>query len=191
MDSSLNIILNATNSLNFLIYLQNIYLNQNHRGRHLKYPYLSTSISFKDDFDFEFKKLWNEVSQRICDDGGNDLHIFHHEKYVFYKKLFISSVDSLKMYDEVYTAFQVWWSQYAGQFAIERSVDAPMHSLYHNLANLLKESKIEPKKYLNISLIYDECLLVNNKISSNFGVLSIEHILSKHNQLSQKLKDSF
>lgn len=191
MDNSFVISLDESHSLNFLIYLQNIYLNQQRRGKHLKYPYLSMTIPYKEDFESRFKELWEEVLQKIFDDKVHDLNLFHKGKYLFYERLFISNDSSLKLFDEIYTAFQVWWSSNVGHFAIERSVDEMVHPVYLELANFLMESKRTPKTNLHISLIYDDCLLVKNEVSSYFAVLSLNDMYYKQDQLASKLKGCF
>ncbi|MFC7686344.1 hypothetical protein [Ureibacillus sp. GCM10028918] len=177
-------------TLNFLIYLQNIYLNQKQGEEPFKFPYLSELVMFTENFELNFKELWEEVSIRISKDGSNvmDLIIFNDETNLFYEKLFIPSSDSLKTYKEIYIGFRVWWSSYAGSFSVERSIDDPGHNIYIELTNSLKTNQIEPKKQLKISLIYDECLLANTEFNSYSTVLSIIDIHTNHKDLVPKLQ---
>ncbi|MBD8025934.1 hypothetical protein H9636_04600 [Ureibacillus sp. Re31] len=191
MDNSFVMSLDESHSLNFLIYLQNIYLNQHRKGEHLKYPYLSTTVPFKEDFEKRFKELWDDVFQQILKDKVHDLNIFHKEKYLFYERLFVTNDSSLTLFDEIITAFEVWWISNVGHFAIERSVDELVHPVYLELANFLKESKRTPKKNLHISLIYDDCLFVQNKIFSYFAVISLNEVIFKQEELALKLRACF
>lgn len=190
MKNPLTMRIDTPYTLNFLIYLQNIYLNQKQREEQFKFPYLTEMILFYDDFEMKFKELWEDISIKISEDGGNgiDLKIFKDEKNLFYEKLFIPNSDSLKTYNEIYTGFQVWWSSYAGSFSVERAIDDPSHNIYMELTNSLKKNEIEPKKQLIISLIYDECLLNNTVLYSYFIVLSIIDIHANHKDLVLKLQ---
>lgn len=63
----------ASTSLNFLIYIQNIFLNQIRKTNKFKYPTFTLSPSlFKPDFENRFKTLWTDVCQTIDKDVSND-----------------------------------------------------------------------------------------------------------------------
>lgn len=167
-------------------------VNQNGDEEDLKFPYLSTRVPFKDDFECRYTDLWNAVSQKISGDNGSiDLKIFYKEKELFYQHLFEDNRDSLTKFNEVYKCFQVWWDSFAGRFSVERSIDDTTHKLYLDLANSLKESGVEPRKRLKISLIYDECLLVNADVSSYYVVLPIKDFYIKYKELVPKLRGCF
>lgn len=51
VDNGLVMITNRSISLNFLIYLQNIYINQSQKDVKLRFPYLSSRITFKKDLN--------------------------------------------------------------------------------------------------------------------------------------------
>lgn len=178
-------------ALNFLIYIQNIFFNQNRNEEDLKFPYLSTRMEFKEEFELRYKELWNAVSQKISADDVNDLRIFYKEKELFYQKLFEDNADNLTNFNEVYKCFKVWWESFAGRFSVERCIDETVHNLYLELSNSLKESGVEPKKQLKISLIYDECLLANAEVSSYFVVLPTKDFFFKYKELVPKLRGCF
>lgn len=75
-----------------------------------------------------------------------------------------------------------------GVFLVERSIDEYSHKIYVELSNLLIEKGIKPKKELDISLIYDECLLVDLEPSSYFAVLSIRDCFVNYKELISKLQ---
>ncbi|WP_042148281.1 hypothetical protein [Paucisalibacillus sp. EB02] len=191
MDNSLIMRIDTPYVLNYLIYLQNIYLNQKQREEQLKFPYFSEMIMFNANFEMQFKELWDDVLNRISRDEGNsiDIKIFHEESYLFYKKLLIHNSDSLKIYNEIYKGFRVWWSSLAGSFSVERSIDDPSNHLYDELTNYLRKNEIEPKKQLNISLIYDECLLANTGGYSYSAVHSIKDFIVNKEELLLKLQN--
>lgn len=190
MKNSLLMRTDSPYTLNFLIYLQNIYLNQKQREEPYKFPYLSETVMFSYDFESNFKEVWEEISFKISKDDSNgvDLILFNDEYNLFYEKLFIPNSDSLKKYKEIYTGFRVWWSSYAGGFSVERSIDDPRHNIYIELSNSLKKNQIEPKKQLKINLIYDECLLTKTVLYPYYTVLSIIDIHANHKDLVLKLQ---
>lgn len=188
MENSLIMKTDSSFALNFLIYLQNIFLNQNRSEEDLRFPNLSTRMVFKDDFELKYKELWNEISQRISDDNKNDVRLFYEEIDLFYQSLFVIDADNLKNFNEIYKTFKVWWNSFAGRFSIERAIDEMGQNLYWDLANLLVRKGIEPQKELNITLIYDECLLANAQASSYFAVLPLRDFFVKYKELVPKLE---
>lgn len=181
----------ATYTLNFLIYIQNIYLNQNRIEETGKFPYLPSKFVFKEEFEIKYKELWDEILQKISNPHNIDMKIFYEEKDLFYQRLFVISSDGLKKYNEIYKSFQVWWDSFAGRFSVERSVDGMGDNLYIDLANLLKEKGITPEKPLNISLIYDECQLANATISFYFAVLPVRDFFVKYKEMVLGLTGAF
>lgn len=187
MGNSLQMRTEATYSLNFLVYLQNIFLNQNQSKEEFKFPYKPIKYIFQEDFEFCFKKLWDEVSRRISEHPMNDIKIFNEEKDLFYQRLFKESDDNLTDYTEIYQSYKIWWDSYAGRFSVERSIDDVGQKLYMELANSLVQKENAPQKELNISLIYDECLLANLDVSSYFAVLSTKDFFVKYKEMVPKL----
>lgn len=178
-------------ALNFLIYIQNIFLNQSRTKEELKFPYLSTRISFKEDFELIYKEMWSEVSKGISDDNISGEIRFYEEKNLFYQRLFVINSDSLKQFNEIYTTFEVWWNSFAGRFSVERSIDEMGQNLYMDLADSLIQRGIEPEKALCISLIYDECLLANAEVSSYFAVFPVRDFFVRYKELVSKLQECF
>lgn len=190
MENSLLMRTDAPFSLNFLIYIQNIFLNKKLSDEELKFPYIFTEVNFEDDFELCYRTLWNEVAQRISEDPLNDLKIFHEEKDLFYHSLFIESDESSKDFNAIYLSFKIWWNSIAGRFSIERSIDEKGQKLYVEVANALVQKRIKPQKELNISLIYDECLLADSEVSSYFVVVSLKNIFVKFKETVSKIRVS-
>jgi len=187
MENSLQMRTEATYSLNFLVYLQNIFLNQNPSKEEFKFPYIPIEYNFKGEFEFCFKKLWDEVSQKISEHPMNDIKIFNEEKELFYQRLFIESDDNLRDYTEIYQSYKIWWDSFAGRFSVESSINDKGQKLYMELANSLIQKEIAPKKELKISLIYDECQIVKLDVSSHFAVLSTKDFFVKYKEMVPKL----
>ncbi|CAH0346683.1 hypothetical protein [Bacillus sp. CECT 9360] len=190
MENSLLMRTEASYALNFLVYIQNIFLNQNDRKEECRFPYLPSKIAFVEDFESRFKELWDDVSQRISQHRMNDIKVFNDEKDLFYRSLFVDSVDSPQGYGEIYQSFKVWWDSFAGRFSVERSIDERGQKLYSELANSLMLKGIAPQKVLNISLIYDECSLGDLEVSSYFTVVPIRYFFVKCNALLAKLQEN-
>lgn len=188
MGNSLLMTTEATYSLNFLIYIQNIFLNQNQQNGKFKFPYMPTRYMFREEFESTYKKLWDEVSERIFDQSINDMEIFYEEKNLFYQRLFVESDENLKDYTEMYQSFKIWWESFAGRISIERSISDEGWNLYVGLANLLEQNGIEPKKEFSISLIYDECILANLDVFPYFSILSTKDLFVTYKEIIPKLQ---
>lgn len=180
----------ASYSLNFLVYIQNIYLNRSQEIEELKFPYIRTKCVFRNDFRMRYKELWEELSKRISEHPINDLKTFTEEKNLFYQGLLVEDDDNLNEYNEIYQSFKVWWDSFAGRFLVERSIEEYTHEIYVELSNLLTETGNKPQKELDISLIYDDCLLIDLEPSSYFAVLPIRDCFNNNKELIRKLQSS-
>jgi L-rhamnose mutarotase len=187
VENSLLVKTDASFAMNFLIYIQNIFLNQNRKEGEVTFPYLPSRIIFNEHFESKYNELWNEVSQKIADDHINGASIFYEEKNLFYERLFPVNSTGLKDFSEIYKAFDVWWNSFAGRFAAERSVDEAGEKLYSDLAASLIERGIKPEQELHISLIYDKCVLADAKVLPYYAVIPIKDFFVNYEELVQKL----
>ena len=188
MKNTLLMVTDASYSLNFMIYLQNIFFNQRQSSDDLKFPYLTTNCEFHSEFEMRFRELWGEVVKRIAEDPINDTRIFSEEKKMFYQGLFANNTDAVNEFNEIYQSFNVWWISTAGRFAVGRSIDIPREKMYQDLTNVLIEKGIKPLQRLNVSLIYDECVLGDVEPSSYFAVLSLDECIKNNEELILKLR---
>jgi hypothetical protein len=189
MMSLLSIRTEATYSLNFLVYLHNIFQNQNPSNEDYRFPlFLSKNIAFQEDFSSRFKELWYEVTHKVWEHPMNDIKMFHGEKDLFYRRLFIEDEESHRVYREIYMSFKVWWDSFAGRFSIERSLNEKGEKLYGDLANSLIELGIAPEKELNISLVYDDCLLTDLVEYQYFMVVSARDFFVEYEKVLAKLQ---
>ncbi|WP_087973520.1 hypothetical protein [Oceanobacillus rekensis] len=187
MKNTLLMTTEASYSLNFLVYIQNIFLNGNQGNNELKFPYIPTKCEFRKDFEMRYRELWAEVSKQISEQPIVDLKFFTEEKNLYYQNLFVKNDDTLNEFNAIYQSFKSWWGSFAGRFSIERSIDGYGQEIYAELANSLLEKGIKPKKDLYISLIYGECLLADLEPSSYFAVLSIRDFVN-YKELIPKLQ---
>ncbi|WP_079524378.1 hypothetical protein [Solibacillus isronensis] len=188
MKNTLLMVTEASYSLNFLVYIQNIFLNQGQTRDDLKFPYIPIKYGFREDFEMQYRELWGEISKRISEQRLDDAHIFIEDKYVFYHRLFVEQDDTLHAFNEIYKSFEVWWASFAGRFSVERSVDEKGQKIYAELSSFLLEKKVKPQKELNISIIYDECLLADLKPTPYFAILSVNDCILNYKEIIQKLE---
>lgn len=188
MRNSLLMKIDTSYALNFMIYIQNIYLNQNNDNEEFKFPYYPSTISFKEDFEWKYRELWDYISQSICD-HQNDLEIYYEKKELIYQSLFLNNSESLNKFNEIVKSFDTWWDSFAGRFSIEGSIDERSEKVYFELSNLLIQKGIEPQKTLSISLIYDECMLDSIEVTPYFAMVPIRDYFIKYKQLVPKLKE--
>lgn len=188
MKNTLLMVTEASYSLNFLVYIQNIFLNQGQTRDDLKFPYIPIKYGFREDFEMQYRELWGEISKRISEQRLDDVHIFIEDKHVFYHRLFVEKNDTLSEFNEIYKSFEVWWKSFSGRFSVERSVDEKGQEIYTELSSLLLEKKVKPQKQLYISIIYDECLLVDLKQTPYFAILSVNDCFLNYKEIIQKLE---
>ncbi|KAA0774893.1 hypothetical protein DT250_04990 [Bacillus sp. AR2-1] len=170
MTDSFTIHTNTSYCLNFMIYIQNIYLNQKEKKEHLRFPYIARQLNFSSDFEANFKELWHTLRKQITDDKY-DFHIFYEEIHIFYGKLFDTQLCNEDSFKELVCSFKVWWTSIVGQLSLERSVSEYTEQLYNDLVLYVKQNEIETLQQLHISLLYDDCVFAKENISSYFAIL--------------------
>lgn len=190
MENSLLMRTEASYALNFLVYIQNIFLNQKSSEEKYRFPYIPSNYLVKEEFELRYKEFWDEIRQRVSEDPKNDMKIFYEEKDLFHQRLFVDGSDSLKEYSEIHQTFKVWWGSFVGRFSVERAIDENSQKLYLELANFLTQEGIVPQKELNISLVYDDFSLGNLEVSSYFAVVSIREFFVRYKELLVKLQKS-
>lgn len=75
MTDSFTIHTNTPHCLNFMIYIQNIYLNQKGKKENFRFPYIAKTLHFSSDFETNFKELWHSLRKQIANDRY-DLQFF-------------------------------------------------------------------------------------------------------------------
>ncbi|MEB9164059.1 hypothetical protein [Bacillus thuringiensis] len=176
--------------LNFMIYIQNIYLNQKGKKENFRFPYITKTLHFSTDFKINFKELWLTLRKQTANDRY-DLQIFHEENHIFYEKLFNTQLCNEDSFKELVCSFQVWWTSIVGQLSLERSVDEYGQQLFNDLVLYLKQNEIEPLQQLHISLLYDDCLLVKENISSYSAILPTKTFFINYRDVITTLSTCF
>ncbi|PFB22728.1 hypothetical protein [Bacillus cereus] len=190
MTDSFTIHTNASHCLNFMIYIQNMYLNQKEKKGNLRFPYIAKTLHFSSDFETNSKELWHSLRKQIAN-NRYDLQIFHEENHIFYEKLFNTQLCNEDSFKELVCSFQVWWTSIVGQLSLERSVDEYGQQLFNDLVLYLKQNEIEPLQQLHISLLYDDCLLVKENISSYSAILPTKTFFINYRDVVTTLSTCF
>lgn len=95
------------------------------------------------------------------------------------------------LFKELVCSFQVWWTSIVGQLSLERSVDEYGQQLFNDLVLYLKQNEIEPLQQLHISLLYDDCLLVKENISSYSAILPTKTFFINYRDVVTTLSTCF
>lgn len=178
----------ASITLNFLIYIQNAYLNQTAAVEEYRFPYIpSIQINFQEDFPSLFNAAWNKAAHQIAEDAANDRPFYHSRMNSVFGAFVEDSGSTLHLFKEVEHSFRAWWNSIAGRFAIERSIDTKLEKVYRDLAS---NPNLEGK-HLEISLIYDDCRLGRFPETNSFAIVSVKEFFIAHNDFVQKVKQKF
>ncbi|SFS74694.1 hypothetical protein SAMN05428962_2605 [Paenibacillus sp. BC26] len=177
-------------TLNFLVYIQNLYLNQRsgQGEERYKFPYLSErKIPFLADFEREFAKVWAEAaSARIAEEPFHDLNMFKAHRELVYERLFVQEAGSDRHYDDIYRSFFAWWNSMAGRFALEHAFDN--QKVFDALTAAVSANGGEIRKTFEISILYDACTLGEEKEFSYFAIMPYADCLLKEVFLVAKLR---
>ncbi|HDR8127924.1 TPA: hypothetical protein QC448_004437 [Bacillus cereus] len=190
MTDSFIIHTNTPHCLNFMIYIQNIYLNQKGKKENFHFPYITKTLHSSTDFKTNFKELWLTLRKQTANDRY-DLQIFHEENHIFYEKLFDANLCDEESFIELICSFKVWWTSIAGQLSIEYSVSHYSEQLYNDLVLYLKQNGIKPSQQLQISLLYDDCVFTKDNITSYSAILPTKHFFINYRDVVTTLSTCF
>ncbi|MDA1640621.1 hypothetical protein ACWOMK_23220 [Bacillus thuringiensis] len=190
MTDSFTMYTNASHCLNFMIYIQNMYLNQKEKKENLRFPYIARQFNFSTNFEANFKELWHSLLKKITDDKY-DLQIFYDENYIFYEKLFDTQLCNEDSFKELVCSFKVWWTSIVGQHSLECSVSGYSTQLYNDLLLYLKQNEIEPLQQIHLNLLYDDCVFVTNNTTSYSAILPTKHFFINYRDVVTTLSTCF
>ncbi len=190
MTNSFTIYTNASHCLNFMIYIQNMYLNQKEKTGNLRFPYIARQFNFSTNFETNFKELWHSLRKQIANERY-DLQIFHEENHIFYEKLFDTQLCNEDSFKELICSFKVWWTSIVGQHSLEWSVSEYEQQLYNDLVVYLKQNEIEPLQQLHINLLYEDCVFVKNNTTSYSAILPTKHFFINYRDVVTTLSTCF
>jgi hypothetical protein len=179
---------NAPYSLNYLIMIQNIYLNsKNTDGVRPLFPYVNTSMwgILEEEFEETFTQVWEASVQKNSRD-----HMYDHNGVLqlekeLYQKLFRNNESGSFGYSESVKFFLAWWNGFHGKIAIEAVFDHDkMEKVYKELASYIKIDK-----RLRIQLVYDKPVLADRSERSWYALVPIEdlYVHKKRPDLLSKL----
>jgi hypothetical protein len=182
---------NAPYTLNYLIMIQNIYLNsQNTEGVGPSFPYVNASTwgILEEEFEETFAEVWDASVEKNSGD-----HMYDHNGVLqfdekLYQKLFQNNGSGSFGYSESVKFFLAWWNGFQGKIAIEAVFDhEKMEKVYKELA-----SSIKMDKRLRIHLVYDNPILAGRSERSWYAVVAIEEVFihKKRPELMSKLLKS-
>ena len=98
MTDSFTIHTNASHCLNFMIYIQNIYLNQKEKTGNLRFPYIARQFNFSTNFEANFKELWHTLRKQIANEKY-DSQIFM-MKIICFMRNFLIIIYVMKNYSK-------------------------------------------------------------------------------------------
>ncbi|ESU33387.1 hypothetical protein G3A_06490 [Bacillus sp. 17376] len=163
---------NAPYSLNYLITIQNIYLNsKNKDAERPLFPYVDSSTwgILEGEFEETFAEVWKASVEKNSRD-----HMYDHNGILqfdkeLYQKLFKKNESGSFGYSESVKSFLAWWNGLHGKIAIEGVFDHDkMEKVYKELS-----ASIETNKRLRIHLIYDNPVLAARSERSWYAVVAI------------------
>lgn len=189
MEKELCIVINTPYTLNFMIYIQNCYMNERERGlaENVKFPYYNEPFTFQPDFEVQFQQLWEELAEKVADSKFNEMKLFYEQKNMFKERL----LNGEPAFEQLFKSFDSWWSSLAGRYAVERATDGPVQTIYNELSVLVKNEQIVPVKALHISALYDRCAFVNDSMMPYYAAYSIEQMLLSMKKLPMQLLTCF
>lgn len=191
MTQTLTMKTEAPTTLNFLIYIQNSYLNAQQKLQQPKFPLHNGSLQFHEQFEAAFSTLWQQLVQQVIQPDCHEMRIFHEEKQLFYEALFVKNDNSYRAFLELHEAFHVWWSSFAGGMAIERAVDERMEKLYSELVAYTVNEDIPIQHTFGIHIVYDEIVLAQQIATPYYATVSIPDFYMQYDWLLATIKERF
>lgn len=173
----------TSTSLNFLIYIQNLYLSQRENGKN-RFPSYRVPFSvFHEDFEANFHLLWETILEKMKENPDSDTQIFHEEKALFSTKLFNEQAVSAVKFEDIYRTFQNWWGSFAGSFAIQRAADDKVNQLYVELTTTQQASVNQ----FVVSILYDDCVFTEHKTTPTWAITSIPEIYIRYQDVVDRI----
>jgi hypothetical protein len=165
----------APYSLNYLMTIQNIYLNSKNKDcERPLFPYVDSSNwgILEGEFEETFAEVWQEAVNKSSDDPMYDHNgVFHFDKEL-YQKLFKNNESGSFGYSESVRFFLAWWNGLHGKMAIEGMFDQDrMEKVYKELS-----ASVVINKRLRINLIYDKPVLTGRSERPWYAVVPIEDV---------------
>lgn len=180
-------------SLNYLVFVQNVFLNKRDGSNH--FPSIDSSkwsLLQQDEFQVKFKSIWDEVIRKNIQSPHYDYNGVLESDAPLYRQLFEGNENGEYGFSESIKLFQSWWGNiFFGKGAMEIVYEAEGSRIYDELAMALKSKNlILPNNQLTIMLLYDKQTIVDKNVMPYHYVLPIEELfVNKSNIVANILKD--
>lgn len=187
-----NLILKVASSysLNYLIFVQNIFLNNRDGSKH--FPSIDSSkwnILQEDEFQTKYKSIWDEVFKKNTQNTHYDYNGVLESDNQLYRQLFECNENGEYGFSESVKLFLSWWGNgYYGKVTMEILYETEGREIYDELLNEIKSKNlIIPNNQLNIILLYDKQTIVNNSVIPYHYLLPIEELFLNKNNISSNI----
>lgn len=181
--ANLLVVTTTSTSLNFLIYVQNLYLSQKEQGKNRFPSYRVPYSIFHENFEDNFRQLWVTVLKQISENPENDAKFFYEEKEVFGHTLCNGEAISTVKFEDIYRTFQNWWGSFAGGFAIERAAGDKMSQLYFDLTN---KHEVNLEK-ITMSILYDDCVFAAHQTMQTMAITSVPEVYRRYGDVVDRV----
>jgi hypothetical protein len=193
-NNQLNLETTAPYSLNYLIFIQNLFLNNNNNQQQSLFPDFNSSdwgILPEGEFDIEFKKIWNEVIYKNVQNQYYDNNGVLENDSSFYRQLFDRNVNGEFGFSESVKLFLSWWNGFYGKIAIEGLFESGGgHEIYNELSKSLKLYNLNNSQF-KINIIYDKQRLFSTTYSLSYAVLPIQELFLNKTEIVPNLLEGF
>lgn len=172
---------NAPDSLNYLIFMQNVMLNAIRDNDKPVFPYVDSSkwgLLEEQEFYHKCKEIWEVVVKNIASNRRYDYdNVIMREKDLF-KRLFQQNEEGDFGFQESVNMFNTWWDGFQGKIAIQSVVtDEWIEKIYEELAQ-----SVCGERRLYIDVVYDRLSICGESKESWYAVLPIEDVYIKRKE---------
>lgn len=191
----LNLVIEAPYSLNYLIFIQNIYLNNYNKAETFSpfFPYVDSSkwgLLEQEKFRIKFNEIWNEVVQKNNKDQLYENNGVLEEDSQLYKQLFESDSSGEVGFSESAKLFLSWWNEVFGKIAINRVFETEGgNEIYNEFLQAVQSNKYAiTNNRFKIDLIYDKPSIVNKTNTSSYNyILPIQDLFFNRENIVPEL----
>ncbi|MEC1155661.1 hypothetical protein [Cytobacillus horneckiae] len=195
-NTELNLVIEAPYSLNYLIFIQNIYLNNDSKCENSNrlFPYLDSSkwgLLEQKKFSIKFNEVWNEVVHK-----NNKDQLYEHNGVLYddsqlFKQLFESDSKGEVGFSESVKLFMSWWDEVFGKMAISRVYETEGSDIYNEFLKAIQSNQCTiTNNRFNIDLIYDKNSIVKStNTPSYYYIMPIQDLFfNRENIVPELLK---
>lgn len=165
---------------NFLVYIQNLFINQIEQPSHPKFPYIpSFSVNFHPKFERNLLAISQHFLNLTTTDCLQHFALYNDGREEIFHQLFETEKAT---FDEVRRSFESWWET-TGNFTTERAVDTVLDQLYVDVSSIIDDKNI----MVSIGIVYDEFLFQNKLFCGQAGILSVKECFRNYEKVVSKI----